>query len=317
MSTLVKSHNKGTNTTKSDLIVKSNYLIEASYKLWLTEMKIISKLVSTIQKDDVDFKVYSFKTGELLHELKLWKNNYKELDIASDKLLAKTLTIKRKNGGVLKVNLLSSFEYKKSEWIIEMCFDPKLREYLLQVKGFHTSYTLRNIVSLKSYSSIRVYELLKQYLAIGNRTITIVGLREFLWISENQYQFYSMFKKRIILQAQIELEKYTDISFDFNEIKEWRRVVAIKFTIHNKKKTAFKKLLLQDEREAKEKLTKEQVFYQKEDAKLQNDVLENQRKKQLVSEWIKSNPKEYEQLLLEKGAIHLVRAYVQINILKI
>jgi hypothetical protein len=93
--------------------------------------------------------------------------------------------------------------------------------------------------------------------------------------------------------------------------------VAIKFTIHNKKKTAFKKLLLQDEREAKEKLTKEQVFYQKEDAKLQNDVLENQRKKQLVSEWIKSNPKEYEQLLLEKGAIHLVRAYVQINILKI
>ena len=74
--------------------------------------------------------------------------------------------------------------------------------------------------------------------------------------------------------------------------------MAIKFTIHNKKKTAFKKLLLQDEREAKEKLTKEQVFYQKEDAKLQNDVLENQRKKQLVSEWIKSNPKEYEQLLL-------------------
>ena len=33
MSTLVTSHNKGTNTTKSDLIVKSNYLIEASYKL--------------------------------------------------------------------------------------------------------------------------------------------------------------------------------------------------------------------------------------------------------------------------------------------
>lgn len=46
---------------KNSLIVKSNHLIESSYKLGLTEMKIISKLTSTIQKDDTDFKVYTFK----------------------------------------------------------------------------------------------------------------------------------------------------------------------------------------------------------------------------------------------------------------
>jgi hypothetical protein len=55
----------------NSLIVKSNHLIESSYKLGLTEMKIISKLTATIKKEDKDFKVYKFKTGELLHDLQL------------------------------------------------------------------------------------------------------------------------------------------------------------------------------------------------------------------------------------------------------
>jgi hypothetical protein len=56
---------------QSSLIVKSNHLIESSYKLGLTEMKIISKLTSSIQKDDTDFKIYSFKVGQLVNDLQL------------------------------------------------------------------------------------------------------------------------------------------------------------------------------------------------------------------------------------------------------
>jgi hypothetical protein len=56
---------------KSSLIVKSNHLIESSYKLGLTEMKIISKLTASIKKNDTDFQVYSFKVGELVHDLQL------------------------------------------------------------------------------------------------------------------------------------------------------------------------------------------------------------------------------------------------------
>ena len=101
------------NSKQSSLIVKSNHLIESSYKLGLTEMKIISKLTSSIQKDDTDFKIYSFKVWELVSDLQLWKNNRKELESASDKLLSKTLTIKKENWWFSKLNFLSSFEYKK------------------------------------------------------------------------------------------------------------------------------------------------------------------------------------------------------------
>ena len=44
----------------SKLIVKHNDFIEAKYNLTLTELKIIAKLSSMIQKDDDDFKSYKF-----------------------------------------------------------------------------------------------------------------------------------------------------------------------------------------------------------------------------------------------------------------
>lgn len=300
----------------NSLIVKSNHLIESSYKLGLTEMKIISKLISNIKKDDKDFHVYTFKTGELLHDLQLWKNNYKELDIASDKLLSRTLSIKKENGGLLKVNFLSSFEYKKMDGIIELSFDPKLKDYLLQLKSFFTSYTLQNIVSLKSYHSIRIYELLKQYEPIWVREISLSWLKHILGLEENQYKYF-MFKKRVLLNAQYELEKYTDIFFDFEEIKEGRKVVSIKFTIHNQKKIKSNKLLLKDEKIAKAKIKKEHDFYQKEDDKLKKSLQKELDKKALVSAWISKNKPEYEKLLGEMWEVYLVRGYVQREILKI
>jgi len=301
---------------QSSLIVKSNHLIESSYKLGLTEMKIISKLTSSIQKDDTDFKIYSFKVGQLVNDLQLWKNNHKELESASDKLLSKTLTIKKENWWFLKLNFLSSFEYKKNEWIIELCFDPKLKQYLLQLKSFFTSYTLHNIIRLKSSHSIRVYELLKQYEAIGEREISIVELKSILGLNETQYK-YAMFKKRIILNSQYELEKYTDIFFDFIEIKDGRKVVAVKFTIHNQQEIKSNKLLLKDEKIVKAKIKKEFEFYQDEDKKLNQDLQNELNKKQLVTSWIKNNKTEYNKLLKEKLKVYIVRAYIQKEILKI
>ena len=106
-----------------------------------------------------------------------------------------------------------------------------------------------------------------------------------------------MFKKRVILQAQYELEKFTDIIFDFIEIKEGRKVVSIKFTIHNQKQVKSNKLLLKDEKVAKEKIKKEQDFYKQEDEKLQQSLEEDLKKKKLVTDWINNNKSEYKKLL--------------------
>lgn len=299
----------------SYLVVKSNHLIESSYKLSLVEMKLISKLTSCIKKEDENFKVYKFKVKDLIEEFSLWKNNYKEIDKASEKLLSRVLTIKKEDWGFLKINFLSSFEYKKQDASIELCFDPKLRPYLLQIKSFFTSYSLKNIVSLKSFYSIRIYEILKQYQAVWERTISLLQLQEILG---NKSYKYWMFKQRVLIKAQEELKNHSDIDFTFIEIKNWRKVESIKFLINQSQKPNPKrKLLLKDEKLALDKIQKEKDFYEKEELQQRESINKNLEKKRFVSNWIKENPKEYESLLNELKEVYLVRSHIQKEIIKI
>jgi hypothetical protein len=134
---------------------------------------------------------------------------------------------------LLRISWLSSVEYFKGTGIIELCFDPKLKPYLLQLKKRFTTYRLKEVIQLKSSFSIRIYELLKQYVKIGERIFLLETLKASLGIGPTKYSLYGDFKKRVLLVAQSEVAEKTDISFEFKEIKEGRKVVKIKFIINS------------------------------------------------------------------------------------
>ncbi|WP_145429108.1 replication initiation protein, partial [Staphylococcus hominis] len=77
-----------------------------------------------------------------------------------------------------------------------------------------TSYRLGNIIKLKSIYSIRMYELLKQYEIVKERTILLQTLRYYV-DAINIYPNYANFKQRILKPVQKELRASTDISFEF------------------------------------------------------------------------------------------------------
>ena len=216
----------------SELIVKHNNFIEAKYYLTLTEIKIIAKLASMIQKDDDDFKSYKFTAKELLDDLKL-NNNYDDLRDAIRKLLTKLVIIKTENS-ILEINFLSSAEYFNDS-TIELCFDAKLKQYLLQLKENFTMYQFENVVALSSVYAIRIYELCKQYEKIKERTIEIKTLKEILEI-EDKYKLYADLKKRVLKIAEREINEKTDITISFEEIKTSKKVTSIKFLIEKKEK---------------------------------------------------------------------------------
>ncbi|MGC8553751.1 MAG: hypothetical protein ACP5O7_12950, partial [Phycisphaerae bacterium] len=76
---------------------------------------------------------------------------------------------------------------------------------------------------------IRLYEILKSYQGIGYINFKIDDLRNILAIP-SEYK-YANIKQRILKPSQRELKKYTDITFEFKEIKRIRKVVEIQFTI--------------------------------------------------------------------------------------
>ena len=231
---------------KNNFVTKSNRLIEANYKLGVIEQKIILCLASNIQPTDSDFQTYTLPIKEFTNLLGLKGSpKYTELRRITKDLMKKVFEV-RINNKVIQVAWLSYVAYNESEGTIDIRFDPFLRPYLLELKREFTSYKLENVVKLKSTYAIRIYELLKQYEKIQERTFSLNDLRVLLG-AEDIYPAYGNFKQRVLLPAQKELKSKTDISFDLEEIKRGKKVVKVKFIIHSDKQNTKEQLSLFEE----------------------------------------------------------------------
>ena len=221
---------------KNDLIVKSNYIIEASYKLSLGEQRIIYMLTSMIKYNDCEFKVYKINVKDFINLIGTKSNDtYAQVLKYVEDLREKDLSIKKEKS-ILKIKWLSSAEYFIDEGYIELCFDPKLKPYLLELKNAFTKLSLTQMVSFTSQYSARIYELLMQYKKIKERTFELNHIKLLLGIDIDEYKYYSSFKQRVITTAIKEINDKSDLYVDFEEIKTGRKVTSIKFNIKSKMK---------------------------------------------------------------------------------
>jgi hypothetical protein len=215
------------------IVSQSNKLIEASYKMTLAEKRVICLLVSKIHRQDEDFKKYKIKISDLAEFVGLTGSYiYTQTEQLTKKLISRVLIFQKTPNRKVQVGFLSSAEYWQKQGIVELCFDPEMKPFLLQLKGQFTNYYLKHIARLRSIYSIRIYELLKSYQRFGRKKFTIEHLRTIFQIPPDQYTQYNYFKRRVILPSQQELRDQTDIYFEFEEIKEGRKVTAILFLIH-------------------------------------------------------------------------------------
>ncbi|MED4654804.1 replication initiation protein [Bacillus pseudomycoides] len=229
------STNQGLQIKESNIVSKSNTLIEANSRLNLVEQKLLLCLASNIEPNDRDFKTYTFPIRQFHDLLGLsGSTKYTELSKITKELLSKVIEI-RIGEELIQVSWLSSAIYNRNKGTIDMRFDPLLKPFLLELSSKFTSYRLANIVKLKSTYAIRIYELLKQYENLKERTISLENLRYYL-DAMNIYPNYANFKQRVLKPTQKELNQKTDISFDFEEIKSGRKVQKIRFIIRGQKK---------------------------------------------------------------------------------
>ena len=221
---------------ENSLVKQHNKLIEARYKLSITEQRLIRMLISMIERDDEDFKQYAVRVVDLATILNIKGGDiYPAIERAVNKLM--DTPIKFNDGDdLVNVRWLSSSRYQSKKGIALLRFDPELKPFLLQLKSHITYYQLGNIIHLKHTASIRIYELLKQYENIGNRKFSVEQIRNILMIGENEYKQYRDFRRWILKVAQTELKEKTDITFEYIEEKQGRNVNFINFIITKQKR---------------------------------------------------------------------------------
>lgn len=220
----------------SVVVFQHNNLIEARYSLTLQEKKIILWLTSQIQPDDKDFKKHTLTVKDFMNLLGLSGNaNYKELQKITLGLMKKVLVIKEPDKKVVtQVSWLNSARYEEGEGFIRLSFAPEMHPFLLNLKKTFTVIKLSDLMQFKSIHAIRIYELLKQYQDIGERTLTIEEIKKCCGV-DDRLKTYPNFEKKILLIAQREINEKSDIHFEFERQKHVRKIAAIRFIISKNK----------------------------------------------------------------------------------
>lgn len=214
--------------TNRTIVKQSPALINAGYSLTVVETDLIMKLISEIKNEDMEFWTFRFTVPEL--EKALGRNlDQPTLKEIGRNLLKKPLTIDSANGDWLICNWISSFKYVKKSGTIEARFDPNLQPYLLEFKQF-VKTELRYIFQLPSGYAKRIYSIMKQWEKVGSYEVDVAHWQKILEVPKS-LNTYSNFKLKVIEPAKEHINALTDITVDYEEIKEGKKVVALLWTI--------------------------------------------------------------------------------------
>jgi plasmid replication initiation protein len=220
---------------RSGTIVKSNAFINGRYKLNLMQMRIILSICQLTSKDDPIGKTYAVPVKHVLG--RSTGANYREVETNAIELQKKVIKLPKRIGARKTsfelVNILSYTHYPADDsGLIYFRFDPAMKDHFLSLKDKYTKYLLEYVWNFKCVHSIRIYELLKENYNQGkdSREFEIRDLKAILALEDSYEEWYE-FKRSVIVKTQKEINKYSDIRFEFDPIKQGRTVVAICFYI--------------------------------------------------------------------------------------
>lgn len=221
-------------------IVMSNALIKGKMPMETRESKIFRLLVSQVQPDDTEFKVFQISLSVLAKILNISSRNSLKRDIR--KIVANLLSQQvwvysdgmYSQGTETAFSLFDVCQIEENNFV-KFKLSDRLSPYLIQLTGNYTQYPIYVISNFTSANAIRVYEILQMAYARSFKkqtvfSITLDGLKSML-VSGNtgtvdKYDANnSGFKSRVIDTAveQINANLLTEFTVSYKMEKEGSR----------------------------------------------------------------------------------------------
>lgn len=224
-------------------VYKSNALIEASYRLSPAEQRIMLSCITQVRRDQTitDEVMYSVSVADYAALIGSDSGSvYNELAAAALRLKRREVWIKETPNGdgarneTLVTGWVQSIRYRKDEGRIELRFTKDMLPYLTQLTEQFTRYALADVAKMTSAHGMRLYELLCQWHATGEREVAIEWLR-YAFQLEGKYPAIKDFKKRVIQPAIDQINEHSPLWVKWDQRKTGRRVSHFTFTFGEKK----------------------------------------------------------------------------------
>jgi plasmid replication initiation protein len=212
-------------------VAKSNNLIDASYKLNVQAQKLVLACLGKIDSrpDAAPQKEVTLTASEFSELMGIdIKNAHRELYKAADALFKSSIVLHEGDDEIELYWIQEKAKKLKGEGAVRIVWSDRILRYICQLKSRFTTYKLRNIASLQSGHSIRLYELLMKFNATGERVIYLDDFKSALGISD-KYPEFKVLNRDVIKPAIEELNQRSDLVIKFDTIKKGRTIVALVF----------------------------------------------------------------------------------------
>jgi plasmid replication initiation protein len=214
-------------------VTQSNRLVEASHTLTLNEKRLVLCAASLI-----DPRKPLPKDGYLTVRADTFaevfgidvRHAYEALDDAASRLFERDIRRYAKGKVVERMRWVFHVKYREGQGCVELGFSPTVIPHLTMLNKEFTSYQLKQIGSLSSFYAVRLYELMSQFLKLGERSCTLDQLRQMLDLGD-KYQDVKNLRVRVIDPALKELNANTDLAVTAEPMRKGRKITGFSFTI--------------------------------------------------------------------------------------
>ena len=227
----------------SELIVKDNALMNASYNLNLVEQRLILLAIIEAREsgkginanDPLVVHAESYITQFGVAR----QTAYQALKDACKDLFARQFSYqesRRKGTITITSRWVSQVGYMDNEATVELVFAPAVVPLITRLEEQFTKYDIEQISGLSSAYAVRLYELLICWRSAGKTPIIeITEFRKRLGVLDSEYQRMERLKTGVLVLAMEQINQHTDINVSYKQHKAGRTVTGFSFTFTQKK----------------------------------------------------------------------------------
>lgn len=223
---------------QTKIVYQHNVITSGRYDYSSCMLDILFMVLSCLEKDRLEYTLHT-KDIELITG-RQW--NYKQLREATESIGSRMFEIEWVHDNAHKrlrqMWLFEYVEYVEGSGAFKIKINETSRPYFFELKNNFTAMQLKSTLSVTSKYAKRLYALSCQWRSVGKKRFEIVELKKMLGLIDKrgneQFTEITGFKKYVLEIAKNQINKESDINFDYKLTKQGRSFKWVEIFINTK-----------------------------------------------------------------------------------
>lgn len=211
-------------------LMKHNDIIRASYKLNLSEIRLLALVVREIKPSNLYYEIHASEYSEAFNVD--MDTAYTALIESSENLFDRRFTAYLSDRKRL-MRWVQTIDYFPDKGKVGVKIGEDFISFLMQLKKNFTVLDFDELSKLKSAYAVRVFEILKSFQYKEKVILSLEDIRTYFDLNKDYSQ--NNIQEKIIKPSLSQINELTSLDVRYEPVKEGRKIVGYIFYIKTKK----------------------------------------------------------------------------------